>query len=78
MADSTMSVVEPYVSRIGYVRWLVCALLFAVVALNYTDRQVLSVLKPTLQQAYGWSETGYGWIGAVSYHFPHCLRYSAI
>jgi len=26
-----------------------CALLFAVVALNYTDRQVLSVLKPTLQ-----------------------------
>jgi ACS family hexuronate transporter-like MFS transporter len=39
---------------------LVCALLFAVVALNYTDRQVLSVLKPTLQKTYGWSEAGYG------------------
>ena len=41
-------------------RWFVCALLFAIVALNYVDRQVLSVLKPTLQQHYGWSETGYG------------------
>jgi ACS family hexuronate transporter-like MFS transporter len=55
-----MTVTEPQVSRVGYVRWLVCALLFAVVALNYTDRQVLSVLKPTLQQTYGWSEIGYG------------------
>ncbi|HEX4028681.1 MAG TPA: MFS transporter [Rhizomicrobium sp.] len=55
-----MTAAEPYVSRVGHVRWLVCALLFAVVALNYTDRQVLSVLKPTLQKAYGWSETGYG------------------
>jgi ACS family hexuronate transporter-like MFS transporter len=42
------------------VRWFICALLFAVVALNYVDRQVLSVLKPTLQHMYGWSEVGYG------------------
>jgi ACS family hexuronate transporter-like MFS transporter len=28
--------------------------------LSYVDRQVLSVLKPTLQKQYGWSETGYG------------------
>jgi ACS family hexuronate transporter-like MFS transporter len=55
-----MTASEPYVSRMGHVRWLVCALLFAIVALNYTDRQVLSVLKPTLQKAYGWSEAGYG------------------
>ncbi len=45
---------------VGSVRWLVCALLFAAVALSYIDRQVLSVLKPTLQKDYGWSETGYG------------------
>ncbi|HSS13708.1 MAG TPA: MFS transporter [Rhizomicrobium sp.] len=55
-----MTVTEPTISRVGYVRWLVCALLFAVVALNYVDRQVLSVLKPTLQQTYGWTEIGYG------------------
>lgn len=58
--EGTTTAVEPAISRVGHVRWFVCALLFAVVALNYTDRQVLSVLKPTLQQAYGWSEIGYG------------------
>jgi MFS transporter, ACS family, hexuronate transporter len=46
--------------RTTHVRWFICALLFAIVALNYVDRQVLSVLKPTLQKDYGWSETGYG------------------
>ena len=44
----------------GGVRWIVVVLLFAAVALSYIDRQVLSVLKPTLQHQYGWSETGYG------------------
>ncbi len=37
-----------------------CAILFAAVVLSYLDRQVLSVLKPTLQRQYGWTETGYG------------------
>ena len=55
-----MNAPEPAIVRTGHVRWFVCALLFAIVALNYTDRQVLSVLKPTLQKAYGWSELGYG------------------
>src|ERR1700734_4472832 len=44
----------------GRMRWLVCAMIFAAVVLSYVDRQVISVLKPTLQQRYGWSETGYG------------------
>lgn len=44
----------------GRRRWLICGLLFAAVVLSYVDRQVLSVLKPTLQKQYGWSETGYG------------------
>lgn len=41
-------------------RWVVCGLLFAAVVLSYIDRQVLSVLKPTLAARYGWSESGYG------------------
>ena len=44
----------------GHVRWIVCFLLFTAVVLSYVDRQVLSVLKPTLQKQYGWSEVGYG------------------
>jgi ACS family hexuronate transporter-like MFS transporter len=45
--------------QIGRYRWLICALLFAVTALNYVDRQMIGVLKPTLQKELGWSETGY-------------------
>jgi ACS family hexuronate transporter-like MFS transporter len=44
----------------GHVRWIVCALLFFAVVLSYVDRQVSSVLKPTLQKQYDWSEIGYG------------------
>src|SRR5262245_45058096 len=43
----------------GKVRWIICGLLFAAVVLSYIDRLVVSVLKPTLQDQYGWTETGY-------------------
>ena len=45
--------------KIGY-RWTVCALLFAVTTVNYMDRQVLSILAPTLQRELHWSESQYG------------------
>lgn len=45
--------------RPGY-RWTVCALLFVVTTVNYIDRQVLSILAPTLQRELHWSETAYG------------------
>ena len=44
--------------KIGY-RWTVCALLFAVTTVNYMDRQVLGILKSTLQRELHWSETQY-------------------
>jgi ACS family hexuronate transporter-like MFS transporter len=37
--------------RIGSVRWSICAMLFAATTINYMDRQVLSLLKPTLMQS---------------------------
>lgn len=43
----------------GHIRWIICGLLFAAVVLSYIDRLVLPVLKPDLQQRYGWTETGY-------------------
>src|SRR3954462_7379825 len=46
--------------RGGRVRWVICGLLFAAVVLSYVDRLALPILKPILQQLYGWSETGYG------------------
>jgi MFS transporter, ACS family, hexuronate transporter len=41
------------------VRWLVCALLFFAATVNYMDRQVIGLLKPTLQAELGWTEIGY-------------------
>jgi len=40
-------------------RWVICGLLFAATAINYVDRQMIGVLKPTLAQQFGWSETAY-------------------
>lgn len=48
--------------RVGRYRWMICALLFFAATVNYVDRQVLGILKPTLQAEFGWSEIDYGWI----------------
>jgi MFS transporter, ACS family, hexuronate transporter len=47
-------------SRIGRYRWVICALLFAATSINYVDRQIIGVLKPTLQLEFGWTESSYG------------------
>src|SRR6187399_426792 len=44
---------------IGRYRWVICLLLFLAATINYIDRQVIGLLKPTLQQQYGWTETDY-------------------
>jgi len=46
-------------ARVGYVRWGICALLFFSATINYIDRQVLGLLKPTLQQQFSWTERDY-------------------
>jgi len=43
----------------GNYRWLICALLLFGVTKNYMDRQVLGVLKNTLQHDLGWNEIEY-------------------
>jgi ACS family hexuronate transporter-like MFS transporter len=40
-------------------RWQICALLFFATTINYIDRGVIAVLKPTLQQSLHWSEIDY-------------------
>jgi len=48
--------------RVGHYRWMICALLFFAATVNYVDRQVLGLLKGTLQQEFGWNEIDYSWI----------------
>ena len=55
----------PASTRVGYFRWVICALLLFGVTKNYIDRQVLGVLKTTLQHDFGWNEIQYG--NLVSY-----------
>ncbi len=43
----------------GRYRWVICGMLVAATAINYIDRQIIGVLKPTLQVEYGWSETSF-------------------
>ncbi|HEX2560515.1 MFS transporter, partial [Phenylobacterium sp.] len=45
--------------RVGNYRWIVVALLFTAMVINYVDRQMLGVLKPTLEKDLAWSETDY-------------------
>ena len=47
-------------TRIGSFRWTICGLLFLAATINYIDRQVIGILKPTLQAQFGWSEIDYG------------------
>ena len=49
-------------TRLGRVRWTICAMLFVATSINYMDRQVLSILKPTLEHTIGMTELDYGHI----------------
>ena len=46
-------------SAVGHFRWVICALLLLGVTKNYMDRQILGVLKATLQHDLGWNEIDY-------------------
>jgi ACS family hexuronate transporter-like MFS transporter len=42
--------------RAGRLRWVVCALLLFAAIINYMDRQIIGILKPTLVEEFGWSD----------------------
>jgi MFS transporter, ACS family, hexuronate transporter len=46
-------------SKVGNYRWFICGLLFFAATVNYIDRQVIGLLKPTLQSDLHWSEIDY-------------------
>lgn len=46
----------------GNYRWVICSLLFFATTINYIDRQVIGLLKPTLEKEFHWTEVDYGYI----------------
>jgi len=53
-------VLSTVVTKIGHYRWTICALLFFATTINYLDRQVVGLLKPTLMGDLHWTETDFG------------------
>jgi ACS family hexuronate transporter-like MFS transporter len=47
---------------LGRVRWTICSMLFVATSINYMDRQVIAILKPTLEHSIGMTEVSYGYI----------------
>src|SRR3982750_527756 len=50
---------------IGKYRWTICTLVFFATTINYLDRQVISLVKGTLDAEFNWTKTDYANITAV-------------
>lgn len=57
-------------------RWGILALVFIAIMLNYVDRQIIALLKPTLSAEFGWSERDYGHM-ASAFQFAAAFGYLA-
>ena len=55
-----MSATVPLARPSTRYRWVICLLLFAITTINYMDRNILGVLKPTIQGDLHLSETDFG------------------
>lgn len=42
--------------RTTHYRWVICAMLFFAATINYVDRQIIGILKPTLEKEFGWND----------------------
>lgn len=58
----------------GSFRWSVVILLFFATTINYLDRQVIGLLKPTLEQALNWTESDYSKV-VMSFTAAYALGY---
>lgn len=50
---------------VGRYRWVVCCLLFFATTINYIDRQILSLLKPILDEQLRWTNSQFGLVNAA-------------
>lgn len=55
-------------------RWIILVLVFGAMVLNYVDRQVISVLKPTLKAEFGLDDRGYAML-VNAFVFSYAVAY---
>jgi ACS family hexuronate transporter-like MFS transporter len=68
------SVGAPPLGSSGHWRWIICGLLFFATTFNYIDRQVIGLLKPTLQRELHWTELDYAHI-ILLFQFAYAIGY---
>lgn len=56
--------------QLGIRQWLIVGLAFVAIMLNYVDRQIIALLKPLLEQEFGWSNRDYS-------HMASAFQFSA-
>lgn len=62
----------PNAKNVGNYRWYICSLLFFATTVNYLDRQVLSLLKPSLEEEFHWTDSDYAAI-AAAFQFTYAI-----
>ncbi len=55
-------------------RWLIVGLAFVAIMLNYVDRQIIALLKPTLEAQFHWDDRDYGNM-ASAFQFAAALAF---
>ena len=59
-------------TAVGRYRWVICALLFFATTVNYIDRQILSLLKPILDNELRWTNEEFGMVNAA-FQFAYAI-----
>jgi MFS transporter, ACS family, hexuronate transporter len=72
MTTSPVPAAGPITSTLGRYRWLICSLLFLATTINYIDRQVLALIKGTLDTELGWTNAQYGQANAA-FQFAYAI-----
>lgn len=59
MQASPVDTIDTAAAKAGRYRWVIVGLLFGATVINYVDRQMIGVLKPTLSADLGWTQTDF-------------------
>ncbi|NJO12479.1 MAG: MFS transporter, partial [Gammaproteobacteria bacterium] len=58
-------------------RWFILALVVSATVINYLDRQIIALLKPVLEDEFGWSDRDYGHV-VSAFQFAAALAYLGV
>jgi MFS transporter, ACS family, hexuronate transporter len=64
----------PALSAVSHFRWFIVTLLLLATTINYVDRQILALLKSTLDRELGWTNEQYGWVNSA-FQTTYALSY---